>query len=361
MGLELLSQADWILNACGRPVPPPGTRFVDLPKFIPFHQGVTSPQTAATMGRVANNNNTLFICTGIMFQTDPVSVRIKWPTGRYLSQNPSPSPAISGACFPQGTGGNLLTLDQEVPIGRGEKIGIEVGAGATGNVDVQFWGKLRYLMKNTPTGAGVINGAPGGGGMQPACIVGYPSAGESRTSCIVGYPDVADLAASGLMLDPIAVYENQPRFDCGSNQNILAPQFRLSNRRNPYAPKGYNDESFTFFSPPIVCPVNSEVIGTAVILPGIEDTIIRRVRLISTWPRGITGVPCFSLRLPNGYSMTGGDLIPSDFLYWCPVFPTLRVPAGERLIIDIGNIQGGGVGSITTVLEFDAAKRMRSN
>lgn len=43
MGLELLSQADYVLNACGRPVPPKGYRFVDLPKMIPFHQTFQLP------------------------------------------------------------------------------------------------------------------------------------------------------------------------------------------------------------------------------------------------------------------------------------------------------------------------------
>lgn len=43
MGLELLTQADFVLNACGRPMPPRGYKFVDLPKVIPFHAVFSLP------------------------------------------------------------------------------------------------------------------------------------------------------------------------------------------------------------------------------------------------------------------------------------------------------------------------------
>ena len=46
MGLELLTQADYVLNNCGRPVPPPGFKFVDLPRIIPFHHTPLGTTTA---------------------------------------------------------------------------------------------------------------------------------------------------------------------------------------------------------------------------------------------------------------------------------------------------------------------------
>ena len=255
MGLELLTQADYVLNACGRPVPPPGFKFVDLPRIIPFHHtplgsssadiyeyggeagvvafkslvpgvqftltivsfppvplptavtiignnitlsvetgannatiiafwnanpvhnfvsltlvsgsplavfynnppvvtGVLLPIATTTFTEgwptqdyFENTSNTLFIVMGIMLKTDPVSVRIKWPNGRYWNQTPSGNQFLSGANFPQGTGGNLYALDEEVAIERGGKVAVEMSGPNTGGVDVHLWGKLRYLLE----------------------------------------------------------------------------------------------------------------------------------------------------------------------------------------------------------------------
>ena len=65
------------------------------------------------------------------------------------------------------------------------------------------------------------------------------------------------------------------------------------------------------------------------------------------------------LRVPSGYSMTGGDLIPMVF-DWMPIFPTMRVRAGSRVIWDLSAIDGTG-GHFSTRLEFDAVKRTGGN
>jgi hypothetical protein len=69
--------------------------------------------------------------------------------------------------------------------------------------------------------------------------------------------------------------------------------------------------------------------------------------------------------------MTGGDLIPlggitsstPDFpglFQWMTIFPTIVVKAGDRIILDMGDLfPGGGLASITTVFEFDAVKRRK--
>ena len=486
MGLELLTQADYVLNTCGRPVPPPGFKFVDLPRIIPFHHtpqgscagGVLSfsdesghgftmtmtasallpsynvvinlindtfgappklvsivgntitlqinanpyitnaagiaffnaiPQLAAlvtfglfntasaanpfgdmfsppssngpfavngylctftegwpTQDRVENTANTLFICMGIMLQTDPVSVRIKWPNGRYWNQTPSGNPfQAQSAGFPQGTGGNLYALDEEVYIERGGKVAIEMSGPNIGNVDVHLWGKLRYLLKDKG-GAGSVDGQ--------TCIVGYPAAANSQgpPACLIGYPVNAGSSQSGLAIkminDPIQVLKYRTRFPCWPNGNIFAPEFRLGNQCETDTPPGYQDDAFTFFSgvtgtnvpTPYAIPGGGQLDSQAIAIPGQDDIVIRRWRAIVTWSGGATGLPVVQLRLPNGYSVTGGDQIPVNLGYWIPCFPTLRIAQGTVLIVDLADsIQESSAGTINVVLEFDAVKRRK--
>ena len=483
MGLELLTQADYVLNTCGRPVPPPGFKFVDLPRIIPFHhtpqgscvagvitltdesgQGFTItanpsaypvitvfinfvniagappslvsivgpvvtiqannnpyvsnataiaffnaiPELAAlvtfglanagsaaaafcdmfsnpsvngpyasgylctftegwpTQDRVENTANTLFICMGIMLQTDPVSVRIKWPNGRYWNQTPSGNPfQAQSAGFPQGTGGNLYALDEEVYIERGGKVAIEMSGPNIGNVDVHLWGKLRYLLKDKG-GAGSVDGQ--------TCIVGYPAAANSQgpPACLIGYPVNAGSSQSGLAIkminDPIQVLKYRTRFPCWPNGNIFAPEFRLGNQCETDTPPGYQDDAFTFFSgvtgtnvpTPYAIPGGGQLYSQAIAMPGQDDIVIRRWRAIVTWSGGATGLPVVQLRLPNGYSVTGGDQIPVNLGYWIPCFPTLRIAQGTVLIVDLADsIQESSAGTINVVLEFDAVKRRK--
>jgi hypothetical protein len=464
MGLELLTQADLVLNKCGRAVPPPGFKFVDLPRIIPFHhtpQGAVVPtvpffyglpdspvtefqnivtvpvtlnvtegtpfsitvvgdvisiiapaagftvnqfiaawaaspassllsivltpsilvwfsQTVVaqvilpatfafsegwpTQDRVENTSNTLFICMGIMLQTDPVQVRIKWPNGRYWNQFPSGNPFLAGSAdFPQGTGGNLYALDEPVYIERGGKVAVEMSgtlAAAGANVDVHLWGKLRYLLKDRG-GLGEVDGQ--------TCIVGYPDSAKAQKapSCLVGYPVKAAATLSGatitMIKDPVEVLKYRPRFSCWPNGNIMAPEFRLGNQCETYTPPGYDDEAYTFFSDPyVLSAANSfQSYSNAVGVPGQDDVVIRRFRAITTWTDGATGVPVVGMRLPNGYSVTGGDQIPINLGYWVPVFPTLRIAAGTRLILDVADSLTADTGSITVQFEFDAVKRRK--
>ncbi len=477
MGLELLSQADMVLNACGRPVPPPGFKFVDLPRIIPFHhtpQGSSSADhfvygaelgvvyftslipgvqfsltivsfppvpvptavtvignnitlsvaTSATVADIIsfwasnpvhnlvslvngtysaanllvapfynnppavtnqllpiasttftegwptqdyfeNTSNTLFIVMGIMLKTDPVSIRIKWPNGRYWNQTPSGNQLSAGASFPQGTGGNLYALDEFVMIERGGKVAVEMSGPNVGNVDVHLWGKLRYLLKDTG-GLATVDGK--------TCIIGYPDAAKPQgaPNCLVGYPVKAGATLSGgaikMIQDPIEVLKFRKRFECWPNGNIFAPEFRMGNQCETNTPPGYEDESFTFFSgvtgtniqTPYVIPGGGQNYSNPIAVPGQDDVVIRRFRAIVTWSGGATGIPVVQLRLPNGYSVTGGDQIPINLGYWIPVFPTLRVAAGTVLIVDLADsIQESSAGSINVILEFDAVKRRK--
>jgi hypothetical protein len=91
--------------------------------------------------------------------------------------------------------------------------------------------------------------------------------------------------------------------------------------------------------------------------------VLKRWRAISVWDAMTTGDPVVGMRLPSGYSITGGDLIPCAPLFWVPFFPRQVVEgaaksggAGGRIIVDVSNIDAAGA-NITTVIEFEAVKR----
>jgi hypothetical protein len=329
------------MDKCGRMVAPKGYRFVDLPRVIPFRQNVTATTEGGaftpTLARIQNNSPTLFLCKGLASLENSPAFRIKWPNGRFFNQHPF----AGSSTYPQGVGGAMFTFKRPQPIEQGGRISLEQSG--TGVVMLQLWGVLRYLMKDS--GPGKL--------AAPSCILGYPdwATGDKNKGFQIEY-----------MADPIGVLDGLDRYACGGTQNAFAPEFRL-NLDDYCTPAGTSEESFTFFSPPIVCAANGSKYGTAVLIPGSDDMVLKRWRAISVWDAMTTGDPVVGMRLPSGYSITGGDLIPCAPLFWVPFFPRQVVEgaaksggAGGRIIVDVSNIDAAGA-NITTVIEFEAVKR----
>lgn len=349
MGFELLKEADLILDSCGRPMPPPGFKFVDLPRIINFttvvpgfgEAGETGP---ATQFRVTNNANTLFLCKGVSVSASDLlalNYRLKWPNGRFFSQNPffTVQPTVGAVvdATVNGAAGNMLALNVEQPIEKGARIALTHGQGT---LNLDFWGVLRYLIKEVDDG----REPPG-------------------NYCIIGYPVVARNQKRGtwkleLITDPTLKLEALPRYMCGPNQNIMAPEILLGD--GPAAgetPAGNTDESFTFFSPSVTVASNNGVAsyGNETLVPGSDDVVIKRWRGRPSWDAETAGIPLVNMRLPNGYSVTGGDFMPIGY-QWMPFPLDLRIASGTRIILDFAVMDGSG-DNIAVVMEFDAVKR----
>src|ERR1700686_3355316 len=108
---ETLEAASLVLDACGRPTAPGGC-FVDLPYMLSLHNRCTEPGPTLQQ-RVENATKALFFVKGIVFESG-FPLRVKWPSGRYLFQNPAAD--LQGAAYPTGTGGNLIALNEPEPI-----------------------------------------------------------------------------------------------------------------------------------------------------------------------------------------------------------------------------------------------------
>lgn len=337
-----------VLDACGRFTPPPGFRYIDLPRVIPWFQdlavaasGGAAVQTQNQV-RIENTSDTVFICRGIA-TNNGLPLRVKWPDGRFFNQL-----ASFGEVFPASLGAAMIALNQERQILAGAKIAVElIGAPSGQLVKVSFWGVLRYMLRDT--GQSAMNQL----GQNASCLIGYPSRDSQAKYG-------ADTASKLLMMpDPIRALGKLPRLICGPNQNIMAPEFLLGDQI-PLTPVGYEDESFTFFSQPFVVPVGGESYGNAIIVPGADDVVIKNIAPFVTYQGSAGGVPTMTIRLPNGYSVTGGDMVPLNL--WPAggaIFPSLRVEHGGRLIVDMADSQASGSPSITTVLQFDGVKRRK--
>jgi len=368
----MLKEADYRLNDCGRPIPPPGYRFVDLFRVIPFHFDTFAAAGPATPFNraISNNAETIFIARGVTIDST-FQVRLRWPSGRFLSQQTMWFNALQAS--PMGTAGTMLAFEAEEVIQPDQRITVQIAPGAGGGnefVNLSLWGVLRYLLKDTDAPA--ISGKSSGKAAPSSCIVGYAKGGN----CIVGYPATAlpssdaAAAAAALMTDPVQALEARPRYLCTPNQNIMAPEYRLGNQCTPETPDGYRDEPFTFFSPLVNIPAGGEVDNVAVLVPGQDKVVVRKITSYVTLSNGgFFAIPTMQIRLPNGYSMTGGDMIPcaSDFdflpyVWQLPVFPMLDLFAGDRLILDFADmlVSGAGEDSFSQILvEFDGIKRRK--
>lgn len=352
---EQLREADFVLNACGRPVPPPGYRFVDLPRAVPFQFNVAAGVPGTPFNRaVTNKANTQFHIRGLAAGSGSnFLIRIKWPSGRYLSQNFFwDSNSDVGNTPIEGRGGMLWAFPDEIVLDPDGRVTVEIiSTGPT--INFQLWGFLRYLIKQSS-------------GRSAAPVPG------SATSCIVGYPVAPKSPKNGALQtipDPWMSLVELPRYRCDGNGNIMAPEFRLGNQCTAETPEGYQDESFTFSIDPIAIASGTEVLNNALIVPGGgEDVVLKTMRAYATFTGGgFSAVPVVQVRLPNGYSITRGDFIPVvcgdgqlPNTFELPLFPTLRIPAGQRIIIDAADmLVVAGPGTTTLRLEFDGVKRRK--
>lgn len=353
MTLELLSEADYVLTACGRPVPPKGYRFVDLPRVIPFHfDNLVGEQPGTPFNRtVSNTADTIFLTRGLVISS-AFRARLRWPSGRFLSQTVMFN--SSEEASPQGKGSTMLALTEEMPLDPDARVTVQISGVdvASGGCDLNLWGVLRYMLK--------VGDEMDDGSRVPA---------NPRTACLVGYPTITNLNKAGLDLidDPIETLKARPRYLCGPNQNIMAPEWALGNQCTLETPDGWQDEPFTFFSPPIAIVNGGEVYSIPVIVPGGgEDVIVKSLKFFTTYSADYFSVPVLQIRLPNGYSMTGGDMIPvaydQDFIpnvFELPVFPTMPLKTGMRLILDAADMLVSGAGTATLIVQFVGVKRRR--
>lgn len=408
MSLEMLHQADYVLSNCGRPMPPPGARWVDLPYVLTYLTTNTKTARAFVTENPADGINfvstaapgvvvTISIVSGGALTVVASGQKVTITTNGFAST----LTAIVAAIVASGpasalikgtvTGNGADTLDGQpwtLTVVQGSTIGI--GAAATrieNKARVQFlvrgvsvngtvgpyrvwWANGRNLEQLVSGGSFTGSGA-GLRVIQPEVpidpagkIIIESGANASSTGGsaffyfwgVLRFP----LVAKGNEPEPyIPDTSRAPRIPGTQNQNIMAPEWMLGNQCTPETPEGFWDEPYTLYSSAIANPIGTTTVGVAVECPrDCESFIVRNVQYNSVADGGVSaGVAALQIRMPSGYSLTNGDYLPADWTG--PLFPLLMVKAGGRIILDVGDMDTAGTGNITTTVQFDGVKRRR--
>lgn len=294
---KLISQAYQVLSKCGRPVPPAGLAFVDIPHSFLYQ--VTTPANSQVTGNRFIDGDTIFLVRSIPFlQDSATSVRIQWPDGKFFSN--ALEPARLNAWF--GSFRRPLTRDSVVcPPGSNIRVSTDTAiGGAVSNVSVLFEGVYRYGLE--------------GGSMVP----------------------LASAADMG-------------RYFVGPNQNIEAPEMDLDMLLSE-VPEGRRQLEYRLVSPAITVAAGK----TATIqipISNAYDYLFRRL-VFDPIPSGVLIRP----RDGSGYELYS-DYAPVDQIANSPYAVNWCLQAGTSLFIDVVNPVGNPDRTWATVVVGVQQKR----
>jgi hypothetical protein len=322
-------------DSCGRLVPPSGFVFLDLFRVIPLRlvQAAASEggtPAAPVVRRVANQAATIFYAQGLAGVNSGLEFSLRWPSGRAIQTRRVWPDA--GLMFPLGSNNHQWCFESPVPIGPGDSVTVECASNlGGGNVELQLWGYVRWMLALDEASQMNVN---------QSCLVGYPLK-----------PVMSDEASA--MLPGVAEAQASPRYSCDPvGQNLAAVAVQLGNQPSQGEPR-------VFETAAVVLGYNEGVFDQRLIVPfdGLVVITAMRVRAVwsQNWPVGVTSDIQYAVRMPDGYQVTGPDLVSNAALGFTPVFPSVPVRGGERISFDVVNQTTGVSGvdaSVTAVVEF---------
>jgi len=421
VSIEQLRQADYVLSACGRPTPPPGARWIDLPYVLTFR---AQPTVSASISE-ENSDTILFTPNPALPVNTVVTIVLSAPQLGIGAEAFSVTVVNNTVTVVLATdgGGNITSTGADVVAGiaanaaaaalviatvtavagiplaptgtAGITAGLQSGSGAAAS-RIENKARVQFLCRGVsiigqssavafriwwPNGRNLEqtlspNNYAGSGSamrtLQPEVViepsgkitieVGVDANNTTPYTVLFYFWGVLrfPLKATGDEIDPyLPDTSRAPRIPGTQAQNIMAPEWMLGNQCCPETPDGYWDEPFTLYSDPIANPIGSTTVGVAVECPrDCEWFVIRNVQYESTRDGGVSaGEAAIQIRMPSGYSLTNGDFLTSDWTG--PIFPELLVDKGGRVILDVSDVDTAGTGNITTTVQFDGVKRRR--
>lgn len=320
---HLLRQADFILDACGRPQPPAATSWVDLPVHVGYSQTIAGNET--TTKGILHKWPFPVMLRAITAQSLPrdttgVYWRLRLPNGHYF-QN-----ALTGHSMAFGFGSMRQSINPEVEWRPGDKLYLDLDTHQSNtqySVAMMFEGVLRIPI----TGRGAVS-------------------------------------------NPLAV--NTPRYYQGENQNILAPEWMYGPQCPNETPAGFQDEEFKYVSPTADLPIGvaPSTVGATKsnirtqIEPG-RDFYIREIwaNFPGVSPNGTAqgnGSVVVRMRRGDGYVLMS-NFVPINTIQG-PIFKELKVKGSDSIYFDAHAVDtSGGVGSVITFgLYFFGVRRWRA-
>lgn len=317
-------------DSCGRLVPPEGFVFLDVFRVLPMRleQPASSEggtPAAPVVRRVSNQAATIFYAQGLACANDGLEFSFRWPSGRSLQYQRATTN------FPLGLNNRQWCFEAPVPVVAGDTITLECASGDGGSVELQLWGYLRWLLSLDDAAASNVD---------CNCLVGYPVNRGLSPEASAALPGVAEVQA-------------HPRYSCDPvGQNLAAVAVQLGNQ-------AYGGVPCEFETLPVTLGYNEGVFDQRVLVPFAGLVVISgirvRARWSDNWPQAVSSDLNYAVRMPDGYQLTGSDLVSNAALGFTPVFPTVPVRGGERLSFDLVNQTAGVSGveaTVEAVIEF---------
>lgn len=314
--IQLLKQADFVLNACGRPVPPEGVSWVDIPGLVGYTRFIADPAGTTDISGVMHKQKVPFMLRAITAQALPRDTqgaywRLRWGNGQYFQS------ALTSHAMAFGFGSNRQVMIPEVPWAPGDKMFVDLlnftSAGGPSNgytVVVMFEGVYRFPL----SGGKVLN----------------PIDPASRYRQFVNVP-----------------------------QNILAPEFMFGPSCPSETPQGYQDEVCWYSSPTADLNIDGTVVSNvATVISTDADFMIQEVWGNITANTG-TGNIVVRMRRGDGYALSS-NFLPINSIQG-PIFPELKIKAGDSISWDGYVVDGGGSpgDTLTFQMLFKGVKRRR--
>lgn len=316
--IHLLRQADFVLNSCGRPIPPKSVSWVDIPAFIGYNTFLPDPAGQTQIGGIMHKQKVPFMLRSITAQALPRNTqgtywRLRFPDGRYFQS------ALTSHAMAWGFGSNRQLFDPEVPWAPGEKCFID------------------YLNNN-----GSAVGAP------PGWTDTVMFEGVYRFPLVGGQPVLNPI-------DPASRY----RYFVNEPQNILAPEFMFGPSCPSETPEGFQDEVWWYKSDAEALDIDGTVVSNVpTVISTDADFYIQEVWGNVTANTG-NGTIAVRMRRGDGYALSSNFL--SINAIQGPMFPQLKVRAGDSINWDGQVLDGSGAPGSTLTFEmwFKGIRRRR--
>jgi hypothetical protein len=311
MDTQLLTQADYTLSKCGRPVPPDGVRAVDIPHSLVYNAVLPASAISTVTGYRSVPGETTFMLRAFSIvgsTTDNCYLRIQLPDGTFFSN------ALDSMSLNALVGSYRRSLSKEVACPAGSQITVVLDTSTSGApsavlpVAITFEGVYRYLLKS--------------GKLAPTT------------------PSEA------------ARYSRTP------NGNILAPEWMLDTYF-PEIPDNSRRGPFTMVSQPGVIATPGGTVTVQIPASSGYDFLIRRFCFEQVFGSGVSGETLVRPRDGSGYALYS-DYAPIAQVQDAPYAKDWCVRAGVALFFDFLFRNTTGSGNVTFVVNAIGSRQRRS-
>lgn len=310
MNAQLLQQANYVLDSCGRQIPPPNTNYVDIPAHIMYSRFLASDGTTGSndIGGVQHKGKVSFFLRALTAQILPRFGgdgywRLRLPDGKFFqSALTCHSMAFGFGSNRQAFVGGIDAHSEAVEWKPGEKVYVD----------------LSTTVGGVPASPGVTVT------MQFEGIYRFPIKGTGAVGNLLG--------------------RDMPRYFLNEPQNILAPETAFGPGCPSETPAGFQDEEYWYVSPIAQIAVDAAGASATVsnvatqIEPGC-DFIMRAIWPYFPGPFG--GTVVVRLRRGDGYAMTN-NFIPINAIQGPSIFRELRIKGGDTFSFDAQCVDTAG-------------------